>query len=89
MHRSTRETNAAGRSSDGMLVAIPIFALLILIVPVGPIGAPVGLVLAVTGLLIARTRSPSKHRANLIACSVMALIGAGVFTVIGVLDWLR
>lgn len=89
MDRGPRNPSDTGRTSDGLLVVVPMFALLLCIVPVGPIGPPVGLVLAVAGLLLARGRTPSKNRTNLIVCSVMALIGTGVFTVIQVVDWLR
>ena len=89
MSRSTPNPDGAGRTSDGLLVVIPMFALLLCIVPVGAIGPPAGLALAVIGLLLARGRTPSKNRANLIVCSVMALIGCGVFVVVQVVDWLR
>lgn len=89
MNRSRQDIDVPRRTSDGMLVVIPIFAMLLCIVPVGPVGAPAGLLLAVIGLLLARGRSPSKNRTNLIACSVMALIGTGVFTVAQIVDWLR
>lgn len=89
MNRSTSNPGGAGRTTDGLLVAIPMFALLLCIVPVGAIGPPAGLALAVIGLLLARGRTPSKHRANLIVCSVMALTGCGVFTVVQVVAWLR
>ena len=89
MSRSTPNPGGGGRTTDGLLVAIPMFALLLCIVPMGAIGPPAGLTLAVVGLLLARGRTPSKNRANLIACSVMALIGTGVFTVVQVVEWLR
>lgn len=89
MDRSPRDASADGRTSDGMLVAIPIFAMLLVIFPIGPIGAPAGLLLAVISVLLARGRTPSKNRTNLIACSVIALIGTGVFTVVQIVDWLR
>jgi len=89
MDRSPRDASADGRTSDGMLVAIPIFAMLLVIFPIGPIGAPAGMLLAVFGLLLARGRTPSKNRTNLIACSVMALIGTSVFTVTQIVDWFR
>jgi hypothetical protein len=89
MDRSPRDASADGRTSDGMLVAIPIFAMLLVIFPIGPIGAPAGMLLAVISLLLARGRTPSKNRTNLIACSVMALIGTIVFTVAQIVDWLR
>lgn len=76
------------RTPDGFLVAIPIFALLLLVV-LGPAWAPAGLLLAVIGLLIAYGRPPSKHRTNLLVCSIFAVIGGGVFTVSLVVDWLR
>ncbi len=89
MSRSRQDTDIPRRTSDGMLVVIPIFALLLCILPVGPIGAPAGLLLAVIGLILARGRTPSKNRTNLITCSVMALIGTGVFTVAQIFDRLR
>ncbi len=89
MDRSPRDASAAGRTSDGMLVAIPIFAMLLVIFPTGPIGAPAGMLLAVIGLLIAYGRPPSRNRTSLMICSVIALIGTGVFTIAQVVDWLR
>ncbi len=88
MDRTPREP-AAGRASDGMLVAIPICAMLLCIVSVGAIGPPIGLVLAVIGLVLALSRAPSRNRTNLLICSVMALVGTGVFTVAQIVDWLR
>ncbi len=89
MDRGSRNPSNTGRTSDGMLVVIPMFALMLCIVPVGPIGPPAGLVLAVIGLLLARGRTASRNRTNLIVCSVMALSGTGVFTVVQIVDWLR
>ncbi len=88
MDRTPREP-AAGRTSDGMLVAIPICAMLLCIVPVGAIGPPIGLLLAVIGLLLAFSRAPSRNRTNLMVCSMMALVGTGVFTVAQFVGWLR
>ncbi len=85
MDRTPREP-AAGHTSDGMLVAIPICAML---VPVGAIGPPIGLLLAVIGLLLAFSRAPSRNRTNLMVCSMMALVGTGVFTVAQFVGWLR
>lgn len=50
---------------------------------------PIGLVLAVIGLVLALSRAPSRNRTNLLICSVMALVGTGVFTVAQIVDWLR
>ena len=89
MDRSSGGSNLARRTSDRMLLVIPIFAMLLCIFPVGPIGPPVGLILAVSGLLIARGRPPSRERTNLLVCSIMALIGTGFFTGALLIDWLR
>ena len=72
-----------------MLVVIPIFAMLLCIFPVGPIGPPLGLLLAAVGLMMGLRRAPSKNRSNLIVCSVFALIGTGVFTVVQLVEWIR
>lgn len=88
MDRSPGDSNSMKRTSDGMLVAIPIFALLLLVV-LGPAWAPAGLLLAVIGLLIAYGGPPSKNRTNLLVCSIFAVIGGGVFTVAFLVDWLR
>ena len=89
MDRGSRNPSDTGGTSDGMLVVIPMFALMLCIVPVGPIGPPAGLVLAVIGLLLARGRTPSRNRTNLIACSIMALIGTGVFSAVQLVNWFR
>lgn len=88
MDRSPRDSRLARRTPEDMLVAIPIFALLLIIV-VGPAWAPAGLLLAIIGLLIAHGRPRSKNRTNLLVCSIFALIGAGMFTVVLLVDWLR
>ncbi len=89
MDRGQLNPSDTGRTSDGMLVGVPIFAMLLVIFPAGPVGAPAGLLLSVIGLLLAYGRAPSKNRTNLIACSIMALIGTGIFTIVQVVDWLR
>ena len=88
MDRSPRESNLTRRTSDSMLVAIPIFALLLL-VALGPAWAPAGLLLATIGLLIANGRPPSKNRTNLLVCSIFAVVGGGVFTAALLVNWLR
>lgn len=82
-------TDNQARTSDGILVVIPIFAMLLCLVPVGPIGPPVGFLLAIGGLLLGRNRPPSKNRTNLIVCSIFALIGTGLFFALQVVDWIR
>ncbi len=88
MSRSSTGSSPVGRTSDGMLVAIPIVAM-VLIIAVGTVWAPAGLLLAVIGLLIAYGRPPSRNRTNLLICSIMALIGTGFFAGALLIDWLQ
>lgn len=89
MDRTPSNASTVRRTSDGMLVAIPIFAMLLVIFPAGAVGAPAGLLLATISLLIAYGRPPSRNRTSLMLCSILALIGTGFFTVVQVVDWLR
>ena len=86
MSNRTQDPRAAGQATDSMLVVIPIFAMLLCVFPVGPIGPPIGFILAIAGLLIGYRRSSSRARTNLLACSVMALIGTGLFVGIQIVD---
>lgn len=89
MSNRPQDPRAANQTADSMLVVIPIFAMLLCVFPVGPIGPPIGFILAIAGLLIGYRRSPSKARSNLLVCSVMALIGTGLFLGIQIVDWIR
>lgn len=89
MDRGPRNPSDTGRTSDGMLVGIPIFAMLLVIFPIGPIGAIAGILLAAISLLLAHGRAPSRNRTSLMICSVIALIGTGAVTVALIVDWLR
>lgn len=89
MDRTPRDASATGRTSDGMLVGIPIFAMLLVIFPIGPIGALAGMLLAVISLLLAYGRAPSRNRTSLLICSVIAVIGTGSVTVALIVNWLR
>ena len=40
----TQDPRAAGQATDSMLVVIPIFAMLLCVFPVGPIGPPIGFI---------------------------------------------
>jgi len=89
MGRTPRDASTAGRTSDGVLVGIPVFAMLLVIFPIGPIGAFAGMLLAIISLPIAYGRAPSRHRTSLMTCSVIALVGTGAVTVLQVVDWMR
>lgn len=79
MDRTSPVAGAPRRTSDGMLIALPIIAVLMAFF-LGPIGSIPGFLLAALSLGLAASREPSLNRTCLMICSIIALIGIGAVT---------
>ncbi len=89
MDRTSADAGAPKPTSDGMLIALPIVAVLMVLFPIGPIGAVPGLLLASLGLALASSREPSLNRTCLMICSIIAMIGTAAVTVALIVIWLN